>query len=1022
MVSSKIDIFYNMGDDGVPGFHVCFIGKAGMGYLVRQKMGAGLSVKYLSMVKRLIFSMILGVGIWGGVFARGGGAFGGDPPCRPVHLRCEWLENPLGIDAAAPRLSWEMADSRSGAWQSWYSVVVGTDSVQVAAGKGAAWESGKVASDASLVRYRGAALRPFTKYYWRVVLGDAADQESAPAMASFEMGMMGVEHWRGTWISDGKDKSVKPAPYFRTEFSVGGDSEVGGAVGGGGVGNGGSGSAKKIVSARAYIAVAGLYELSINGVRIGDHRLDPMYTRFDRRVLYVTYDITTALREGANCVGVLLGNGWYNHQSTAVWHFDQAPWRERPTFCMDLRIVYSDGEVQTVTTGKNWKTTLSPVVFNSIYTGEHYDARRELPGWNTVGFVDTAWGEVYNRQAPAGVVVAQAMVPIRDVERIPAGVMTKLSDTDYVFSLVRNIAGVSRIRVSGEAGTVLRLVHGERLYKNGHVDQSNINVHYRPKDDTDPFQTDIYILKGGSASGGVGGGGDSVETFAPRFGYKGFQYIEVLSSRPVKLAQGDVEGLFMHSDVAPVGRIASDDKVTDKIWAATNNSYLSNLFGYPTDCPQREKNGWTGDAAIASETGLYNFDGITVYEKWLADHRDEQQPNGVLPSIIPTGGWGYEWGNGPDWTSTIAIIPWNLYLFYGDTTALARNYPNIRRYVDHIAELYPSGLCSWGLGDWIPVRTRTPVELTSTAYYYADVMILAKAAKLFGFSGDHERYLALAGKIKAAFTAKYWHPETAWKGTAAAAGRDNTVMGREGDGAGRRGDAVGAGKRDDATGMENGLLVGPMWDSVAGTGVYGEGSQTQLSVPLYWGLVPDSIRERTAAALARRVAADSFHLDVGLLGTKAILSGLSDNGYADIAWRLATQKGFPSWGWWIVNGATTLYENWPIDAKSDISLNHIMFGEIGAWLFKGPAGIRPDPAQPGFKHVLIEPHFVEGLKHFEGEHVGPLGQIRSSWRRRGKTVVVEVTVPPNSTATVALPGRPAVQVVAGSYKWTISEK
>jgi len=942
-------------------------------------MGASLSIKYLSMVKRLIFSMILGVGVWGGVFARsgslrqdeyggrggGGRVFGGDAPCRPVHLRCEWLENPLGIDAATPRLSWEMADPRSGAWQSWYSVVVGTDSAQVAAGKGAAWESGKVASDASLIRYRGAALRPFTKYYWRVVLGDAADQESAPAMASFEMGMMGVEHWRGSWIGDGKDKSVKPAPYFRTEFPV----------------------AKKIVSARAYIAVAGLYELSINGVRIGDHRLDPMYTRFDRRLLYVTYDVTAALREGANCVGVLLGNGWYNHQSTAVWHFDQAPWRERPTFCMDLRIVYSDGEVQTVTTGKNWKTALSPVIFNSIYTGEHYDARRELPGWNTVGFVDTAWGEVYNRQAPSGVVVAQAMVPIRDVERIPAGVMTKLSDTDYVFGLVRNIAGVSRLRVSGEAGTVLRLVHGERLYKNGHVDQSNINVHYRPKDDTDPFQTDIYVLKGRGTRGDVGGGGDSVETFAPRFGYKGFQYIEVLSSRPVKLVQGDVEGLFMHSDVAPVGRIASDDKVTDKIWAATNNSYLSDLFGYPTDCPQREKNGWTGDAAIASETGLYNFDGITVYEKWLADHRDEQQPNGVLPSIIPTGGWGYEWGNGPDWTSTIAIIPWNLYLFYGDTTALARNYSNIRRYVDHIAELYPSGLCSWGLGDWIPVRTTTPVELTSTAYYYADVMILAKAAKLFGFSDDHERYLALAEKIKAAFTAKYWHPETVWKGTAA--------------------------------GPENRMLVGPMWDSVAGTGVYGEGSQTQLSVPLYWGLVPDSIRERAAAALARRVAADSFHLDVGLLGTKAILSALSDNGYADIAWRLAAQKTFPSWGWWIVNGATTLYENWPIDAKSDISLNHIMFGEIGAWLFKGPAGIRPDPAQPGFKHVLIEPHFVEGLKHFEGEHGGPLGQIRSGWRRRGHTVVVEVTVPPNSTATVILPGRPAVQVVAGSYKWEV---
>jgi alpha-L-rhamnosidase len=187
----------------------------------------------------------------------------------------------------------------------------------------------------------------------------------------------------------------------------------------------------------------------------------------------------------------------------------------------------------------------------------------------------------------------------------------------------------------------------------------------------------------------------------------------------------------MHSDVEAVGQISSSNQTINKIWWATNNSYLSNLFGYPTDCPQREKNGWTGDAHIASETGLYNFDGITIYEKWMADHRDEQQPNGVLPSIIPSDGWGYEWGNGPDWTSTIAIIPYNLYLFYGDSKTLGDNYDNIKRYVDHINELYPTGLTSWGLGDWVPVKSVSPVEFTSTAYYYTDVSILAKPRHCF---------------------------------------------------------------------------------------------------------------------------------------------------------------------------------------------------------------------------------------------------------------------------------------------------
>ncbi len=457
----------------------------------------------------------------------------------------------------------------------------------------------------------------------------------------------------------------------------------------------------------------------------------------------------------------------------------------------------------------------------------------------------------------------------------------------------------------------------------------------------------------------------------PRFNYKGFQYVEVTASRPVEVH--DLTGHFIHSDVAPVGRITSSDDILNRIWEATNNSYLSNLVGYPTDCPQREKNGWTGDAHIASETGLFNFDGITVYEKWLADHRDEQQPNGVLPSIIPTGGWGYEWGNGPDWTSTIAIIPWNLYLFYGDTKPLRENYENIRRYVDYIDERYPDGLTSWGLGDWIPVKSKAPVELTSTAYYYTDARILADAARLLGYDADHRKYAALAEKIRNAFNEKYLNKKT---------------------------------------------------------GLYGSGLQTELAVPLFWGLVPEELKQKVADNLATRVKADGTQLDVGLLGTKALLQALSDNGHEDLAYALASRRTFPSWGWWIVNGATTLYENWPIDAKSDISMNHIMFGEIGAWLFKAPGGIKPDPVAPGFRNVILEPRFMEGLQHFSAEHDGPYGTIRSSWEKNEKGIVWRVTVPANSTATVRLPmnkgwkkdgvllNNKEVQAVSGAYVFT----
>lgn len=831
-------------------------------------------------------------------------------------LQCEYLVNPVGIDTGNPRLTWQMSDNSMGAAQSAFQVFAGTDSVAVAAGNGNAWNSGKISSSVNLVNYSGDELKPFTKYYWSVLIWnqDGIPSGISPA-ASFETGMMNVHNWKGSWISDSRDINLKPAPYFRKEFSI----------------------AKEIKSARAYIAVAGLYEMYINGKRIGDHRLDPAYTRFDRRTLYLTYDVTSCLKKGGNAIGVVLGNGWYNHQSTAVWYFDQAPWRSRPKFCMDLRITYDDGSEITIGSGTDWKTSLGPVIFNSIYTGEHYDARLEQPGWNKPGFDDSKWNNPIAVSVPSLNVTSQEMQPIRLVREIPAKSVTKIDNNTWVFDLGRNIAGVSRIRVSGEAGTVIRLKHAERLDSTGRADQSNIIVHYRPTDDKDPFQTDIFILSG-----------KGEETFMPSFNYKGFRYVEVTSDNPLTLTKESLTGFFMHSDVPPAGSIESSDTLLDKIWWATNNSYLSNLFGYPTDCPQREKNGWTGDAQIAVETGLYNFDGITVYEKWLNDHLDEQQPNGVLPAIVPSDGWGYHWANGPDWTSTIAIIPWNVYLFYGDSHLLLKCYDAIKRYVDHITEISPSGITDWGLGDWIPVRSVSPVALTSTAYYYTDVMILAKAAKLSGRNDDFIKYSSLAEKIKNAFNDKYL---------------DRT------------------------------------------TGIYDKGLQTELSVPLMWKLVPEDMKTKVSANLAGAVSADNNHIDVGLLGTKAILNALSENGYPDLAFRLAVCETFPSWGWWIKNGATTLYENWPIDSKSDISLNHIMFGEISAWFYKALGGIFPDEENPGFKNIILKPNFVNGLDHFEAVHDGPYGTIRSSWTQKRNKISYNVTVPANSTATLYIAGR-----------------
>lgn len=829
-------------------------------------------------------------------------------------LKCDYLTAPLGIDNPQPRFTWKLADKRNGILQTAYQLMVGTDSLEVKQGKGNYWVVPETKGAANLVTYAGTPLQPFTKYYWSVRVTNNQGQHTAPVVASFETGMMQMSNWKGTWISDTKNITVKPAPYFRKTFNA----------------------TKKIKSARAYITAAGLYELYVNGREMGDQRLNPMYTRFDERNLYITYDVTAVLQNGPNAIGVILGNGWYNHQSLTVWNFERAPWRDRPAFCMDLRITYEDGSIETITTDKSWKTSLSPVVYNSIYTGQHYDARKEQPGWNTIHFDDSKWERVINRKAPSNHIVAQVLQPIRYVETLSPVTIQQKSDTSWLVNFGRNISGITRITLDGDSSTVVRVIHAERLNKQGSIDQSNVDYFLsKATRDTDPFATDIYWLNG-----------KGPETFAPKFDYKGFQYVEVNSNKPLHLSKESIVAYFMHSDVPPVGNIHTSNELVNKIYAATNAAYLSNLLGYPTDCPQREKNGWTGDAHIASEMGLYNFDGITVYEKWLDDHRDEQQPNGVLPSIIPTGGWGYEWGNGPDWTSTIAIIPWNVYLFYGDTKILHDNYDNIKRYVDHIADRYPTGLTDWGLGDWAPLKSKSPVELTSSAYYYADANILAKMAKVLNRPADHIKYTALATKIKEAINAKYLNPAKA---------------------------------------------------------IYGSGYQTELSVPLYWGIVPDSLKQRVAANLADSVAANKYFLDVGILGAKAILSALSDNGQAQTAYRLAAQREFPSWGWWIVNGATTLYENWNITLERDLSLNHIMFGEIGAWLFKGIGGIKPDEHNPGFKNVIITPNFIEGLEHFTATHEGPYGNIISAWKRVGKQIHYQLTVPPNSSAAISFP-------------------
>lgn len=828
----------------------------------------------------------------------------------PVSLLTDYLHNPLGIDDSRPRLSWTDDSRGYGVAQRSYRIVVGTDSANVAAGRGDMWDTGNVASASQRADYAGKSLQPFTRYYWRVETVTGGRGPKSSPVASFEMGLMQPGTFQGCWISDRHFTAFRPAPYFRKEFRV----------------------ARRIVRARAYITSAGPYELSLNGSRVGDHFLDPAYTTYNKRLLYTTYDVTSCLRTGDNAIGVVLGNSWYNHQAHAVWGFENAEWRRRPGFCMDLRICYDDGAVETVSTDGTWTTSTGPLVYNNIYTGEHYDFTLGHAGWNLPGG-GAGWEPAVARDFPTRNIVAQAMPPIRATRDLAPVKVTRLSDTDCLFDFGQNMSGTATIRLQGPRGTKVVVRYGEKLLPNGHLDQANIDYFYRGDSINDPFQGDVFILSG------------SQDEFTNMFSYKGFRYAEVRSSQPLSWTSDALTAHFVHSDVQRVGTVSPASEMVTGLAHATDYSYLSNLMGYPTDCPQREKNGWTGDAHLACQTGLYSFDGIAVYEKWMADHRDTQR-GGLLPDIIPTDGWGFGERNLIDWSSTIVLIPWNLYLFYGDTRCLADCYQNMKDYVDFIDECNPSHVTSWGRGDWVPVKTQSNVEFTSSIYYYTDVRLLSRVAAVLGHADDAARYAALAASIREAVNAKFLHCDT---------------------------------------------------------GLYADGTMTELSMPLYWGLVPDTMRQRVADALARNVRAHDGHIDCGILGTKVVLNALSENGYADLAYAMATKDTYPSWGYWLRRGQTTLTENWNIDQGRDASYNHIMYGEIGAWFYKGLAGIFPDDRQPGFAHVRLRPHFVRQEPHFGARHTSPYGEIVSEWRwKDAKTVEYTAVVPANSTATLTL--------------------
>ncbi len=854
-------------------------------------------------------------------------------PVSVGRLTCEYMENPLGIDVLRPRLSWIIESDQRNQVQTAYQVLVAGDPALLAQNRGDIWDSGRISSDQSIfVFYEGKPLQSGRRYYWKVRVWDKDGKASAWSEPGWwEMGLLYETDWAAEWISapkvfdwvklnqrrtsmpaDAPPELDVPAPLFRKAFNL----------------------SKPIKSARAYIVGLGYYELSLNGERVGDHLLDPAFTRYDKRVLYVTYDVTSHLRKGENVVGVMLGGGWYDMPSRGVWGFDRAEWRAEPTCRCQLVIDFEDGSRQTVTTDSSWTCAPRPITFHSIRQGEFYDARLEQDGWDRPGFDDSRWHPVRKVRGPLGVLRAQMLPPIKITQQLDPASISALNDSVFVIDFGQAMAGFISMRARGEHGRRVTFVYGERLDERGFVDQKDIASLVK----TAPFQTDQYTFRG-----------DGWETWQPRFVYHGFRYVE-MRGFPGAPSADFFKANVVHTSFAKNGSFACSNELLNKIQSNTLWSFRSNFHGYPTDCPHREKNGWTGDAHLAAETGLFNFAVQPAYRKWIRDFIDEQQPSGEIAAIIPTAGWGYYWGNGPAWDSALLLIPWYQYVYSGDLGILDEAYDAMKRYVNFLGTRAEDHLVSWGLGDWCPVRTEAPPVVTSTAYYFKDASLLAKIAALLGKVEDASRYQALADQIRRAFNKAFFHPES---------------------------------------------------------GRIADGSQTAISCALYQGLVKDENRERVLAALVKSLDGD-LNFDTGILGTKYLFNVLTENEMQALAYGRINSTAYPGWGHWLTQGATTLWESW----DGGGSRIHIMFGDVSAWFFKTLAGVRPDDKYPGFKHFIVKPFFAPDLEWVEADHESPYGRITSAWRRQDGRITLQLRVPVNSSASVHLPaGNDDIRVV-----------
>ena len=704
------------------------------------------------------------------------------------------------------------------------------------------------------------------------------------------------------------------------------------------------------------IAACGFYELWFNGKRITRGFLSPYISNPDHYVYYDEYEVTAD--KGENVIGVLLGNGFQNNPGGHIWDFDKASFRSAPMFALAV----ADGKQSILESDESFKIAPSPIRSDDYRFGEHYDANFEIVGWNEKGFDDSAWESALPAAAPKGELRLTDAAPItKECELTPVSI-TKCG-SGYIYDFGQSNAGVCRLRIQGSKGQKVELRHADSL-ENGDLNIGQVwFVRENWDHDKDIVHLDTYVCKG-----------NGEETYQPSFTYHGFRYVRVNGITEEQATKDLLTYLVYHTQLNSRGDFVCSDDVANKLQELTRRSIVSNFHHFPTDCPQREKNGWTADAALSSEAAILNFDPERNYREWLRNICKAQLEDGRLPGIVPTGGWGYHWGNGPAWDSVMTYLPYFTYIYRGETgmiTDAATHFVTYLRYLRSRCD--EKGLLAIGLGDWCHVggiEPKAPLIVT-----------------------DSVISMDLANKMAEMLTAVELHEEAAFARSEAAKYRES----------------IRAHLIDFAT-----MLV-------AGN------CQSSQAMCLYYGVFEAGEEQTAFARLLELIHAADDHIDLGVLGGRVIFHVLTRFGHSDLAYRMITREDYPSYGNWVKRGATTLWEDFFPD-RAD-SMNHHFWGDISAWFIKCVAGLNLNPGKHDVNTLEVRPHFVEALDSAQATYAAPAGGITVSWHRQDGEIVLKLEIPAGIRAEAVLDGAycfengsKAAAVVTGTYKVLREEK